>query len=191
MAIYRFKISFEDHDDIIREVDMLAKHTFLDLHQFIQLNLGYDSEVPSSFYLSNDQWKKGKEIAYLPAEEKTSNKVTLMNTARLNQHINDPHQKFYYICNFARPLDFHVQLIKILKEEEGKSYPVVFKSVGIAPKPFNQANFVEPDDNDVEDDETEDFDFLNEMEYTSEDTDDMDLLDGKDLSGTDSSIEGE
>lgn len=179
MAIYRFKVSFEDHDDIIREIDMLAKHTFLDLHQFIQQNLGYDSDVSSSFYFSNDQWRKGKEIAYLPSDDKIIDKVTLMDGAQLNKHINDPHQKFYYTYNFARPVDFHVQLIKILKEEEGKSYPLVSKSIGLPPKAANQADLANSDgsDLDTEDEDQEDFDFLNEMDYSNEDADDMDLLD--------------
>lgn len=179
MAIYRFRVSFEDHDDIIREVDMLPKHTFLDLHHLIQQNLGYDSEASSSFYFSNDQWRKGEEIAYLPSEDKITNKVILMDDARLNKHINDPHQKFYYTYNFSRPVDFHVQLIKILKEEEGKTYPLVSKSIGLPPKPINQADFANIDvsDLDAEEEKPEDFDFLNEMEYTNEDTEDMDLLD--------------
>lgn len=173
MAIYRFRISFEDYDEIMREIDMLPKHTFLDLHLAIQKNLGYDAEVSSSFYISNDQWRKGKEIAYLPSERKINQKVSLMEDSRLNQFIDDPHQKFYYTYNFSRPYDFHVQLIKILKEEDGKVYPSVFKSIGATPKPFNQTTIIEA----IEEEEEKEFDFLNEMEFASDDTEHMDLLD--------------
>ena len=172
MAIYRFRISFEDYDEIIREIDMLPKHTFLDLHLAIQQDLGYEQEVSSSFYISNDQWKKGQELTHLPSERKINEKVVLMKDARLNQFIDDPHQKFYYTYNFGRPYDFHVQLIKILKEEDGKTYPSTFKSLGVAPKPASQIVFVE----DVDEEEAEQhFDLLNEMEYGSDDTDDMGL----------------
>lgn len=174
MAIYRFRVSFEDYDEIVREIDMLPKHTFLDLHLAIQKNLGYQTDVSSSFYISNDQWKKGKEIAYLPSERKINQKVTLMEDSRLNQFIDDPHQKFYYTYNFSRPYDFHVQLIKILKEEDGKAYPSIFKSVGAAPKPFNQTTIIEAV---LEEEEDKEFDFLNEMEFESDDTEDMDILD--------------
>lgn len=179
MAIYRFKISFEDYDEVSREIDMLPKHTFLDLHQAIQKNLGYEVEVASSFYISNDQWKKGKEIAFLPTENKIAQKVILMEDSRLNQFIDDPHQKFYYTYNFARPYDFHVQLVKILKEEEGKTYPSVFRSLGAAPKSFNHITSIDDSIDDDEDTEKE-FDFLNEMEYASDDADDMELLDEED-----------
>lgn len=190
MAIYRFKVSFEDYDEIIREIDVLPKHTFLDLHLAIHKDLGYEPEVSSSFYISNDQWRKGKEIAHLPSERKMNDKVVLMEDARLNQYIDDPHQKFYYIYNFGRPYDFHVQLIKILKEEEGKTYPSIFKSIGVAPKPAGQIVFVE--DEDTEEDEVEqEFDFLNEMEYASDDADDMGLDDGDSSEGSDNFSGGE
>ena len=183
MAIYRFRVSFEDYDEIIREIDVLPKHTFLDLHLAIQTNLGYDAEVPSSFYISNDQWKKGQEITHLPSERKINEKVVLMEDARLNQFIDDPHQKFYYIYNFGRPYDFHVQLIKILKEEDGKTYPSIFKSIGVAPKPASQIVFI--DDAEEDEDIEQEFDFLNEMEYASDDADDMGLDDGETSEGSD------
>lgn len=183
MAIYRFRVAFEDYDEIVREIDMLPKHTFLDLHLAIHKYLGYDPEASSSFYISNDHWRKGQEIAYLPSERKINQNVSLMENSRLNQFIDDPHQKFYYTYNFERPYDFHVQLIKILKEEDGKSYPALFKSVGTSPKPFNQAVIA---DTEVPEEDKE-FDFLNELEeYASEDADDMDLLDdGDELNGSD------
>lgn len=173
MAIYRFKINFEDYDEIIREIDMLPRHTFLDLHLTLQKNLGYDPECSSSFYISNDQWKKGNEIAYLPSEKKIEKNLALMEHSRLNQFIIDPHQKFYYTYNFDRPYDFHVQLIKILKEEEGKTYPAVFKSIGQAPKPINPTTIIE---NETEIDENKEYDFLNVMEYESEDVAEMDVV---------------
>ena len=43
-----------------------------------------------------------------------SAKITLMEDAKLSRFIDDPHQKFYYIYNFEKPFEFHVQLIKIL-----------------------------------------------------------------------------
>ncbi len=188
MAIYRFRISFEDYDEIIREIDILPKHTFLDLHLAVQKNLGFDPEVPSSFYISNDQWRKGKEIAYLPSERKINQKVSLMENSRLNQFIDDPHQKFYYTYNFSRPYDFHVQLIKILKEEDGKIYPSIFKSVGATPKPFSQTTIIEA----VDEEEEKEFDFLNELEFASDEAEDMDIMDDEEnIEGTDEFTESD
>lgn len=182
MAIYRFKVTFEDYDEIIREIDVLSKHTFLDLHVAIQKSVNYDPEKSSSFYVSNDQWKKGQEIAYLPTEGKKNKGVVLMEVAKLNKFIDDPHQKFYYTYNFEKPYDFHVQLIKILKEEEDKEYPVVFKSVGVAPK---ASGTITADAEGSDKDEKSDFDFLNDMGYDTEDDSDLDMMDDESGQSTD------
>lgn len=188
MAIYRFRISFEDYDDVIREIDILPKQTFLDLHQALHAATGYNPELPSSFYVSNDRWKKGTEIAYLPRESKKEQGVALMEDSKLSRFIDDPHQKFYYVYNFDHPLDFHVQLIKILKEEEGKVYPVLFKSAGQVPK-LPGAKVVSTETaSRKEDDE---YDFLGETEYGINEEEDLDMLDEEQPEdGKDESSEG-
>lgn len=181
MAIYRFRVTFEDYEDIYREIDMPSRATFLELHQAIHSATGYVSDVSSSFYVSNDQWKKGTEIAYLPTERKKSNGVQEMEGIRLSKFIDDPHQKFYYIYNFDRPSDFHVELIKILKEEEGKAYPSIFKAVGTVPKHVAAANFplsTTDDENDDEDDLPAD-----ETEYGVDEDEDFDLFDDEEEEG--------
>ena len=65
MAVYRFKVSFEDYDDVVREIDIKSTQTLEDLHRAIHASTVYNPEQSSSFYVSNDQWIKGEEIAYL------------------------------------------------------------------------------------------------------------------------------
>ncbi|EHQ25812.1 IS1096 element passenger TnpR family protein [Mucilaginibacter paludis] len=167
MAVYRFKVSFEDYDDVIREVDIKSTHTFEDLHKAIHFSTGYKPEYPSSFYISNDQWIKGQEITYLPNQRRIDRGVPLMEKSKLSSFIDDPHQKFYYTFNFDRPFDFHVELIKILNETPGVTYPFIAKSVGEAPKQFgNVFTPTEIPAAAVDDD----FDFLNQMELVAEET---------------------
>ncbi len=180
MAIYRFRVTFEDYEDVYREIDMPSKATFLELHQAIHNATGYTPDVSSSFYVSNDQWKKGTEIAFLPTERKQSNGVIEMEGIRLSKFIDDPHQKFYYIYNFDRPYDFHVELIKILKEEDGKEYPFVFKAVGTVPKPVAAANF--PLSTAEDDDEDEDLP-TDDTEYGVDEDEEFDLFDGEEEEG--------
>ena len=169
MAVYRFKVSFEDYDDVIREVDIKSTHTFEDLHRAIHLSTGYKPEHSSSFYISNDQWIKGEEITYMPNQKRIDRGVPLMDKVKLLSYIDDPHQKFYYTFNFDRPFDFHVELMKIILDETpGTSYPAVIKSAGEAPKQFG--NVVAPSAAPAASD---DFDFLNEMTYSEEDAEEF------------------
>ncbi len=148
MAVYRFRISFEDYDEVTREIDIKSNQTFKDLHFFFLNKIGYDPEKSSSFYVSNDQWIKNEELAYLPNQRKIDNGVALLENSKLSKFIDDPHQKFYYIYNFEKPYEFHVQLIKILDNDPTKEFPSLFKATGEAPKIF--VPFVAPDDDYVE-----------------------------------------
>ena len=169
MALYRFRVTFEDYDDVMREIDVKSNQTFEDLHRAIHQSTGYNPEFSSSFYISNDQWTKGEEITYLPNQKRIDRGVSLMNNVKLLSFIDDPHQKFYYTFNFDRPFDFHVELMKIILDETpGTTYPAVIKSVGEAPKQFG--NVFNPT---VLPPVNEDFDFLNEMAFTPEDAEDF------------------
>jgi hypothetical protein len=173
MALYRFRVTFEDYDDVSREVDIKSTHTFIDLHQAIHQSIGFNPDYSSSFYISNDQWTKGEEIAFKPNERKASRGITLMENAKLSNFIDDPHQKFYYTSNFERPFDFHVELVKILDETPGVTYPATVKTTGEPPKQFG--NVYNPA---AAPEANEDFDFLNEMEYNPEETEDFEEVPG-------------
>jgi len=166
MALYRFRVSFEDYDEVIREIDIKSNQTFEDLHRAIHAAIGYNCEYPSSFYISNDQWIKGEELTYMPNQRRIDRGIVLMDKVKLSSRIDDPHQKFYYTFNFDRPFDFHVELLKIILEENHSlTYPAVIRSVGEPPKQFGNVfnpGALPPGE--------EEFDLLNEEEL-EEDTD--------------------
>lgn len=179
MAIYRFRISFEDFDEVVREIDIKSTQTFEDLHKAVHRSTGYSPEKPSSFFVSTDNWIKGDEIAYLPVQRKIDRGVALMENSKLNKFIEDPHQKFYYIYNFDRPFDFHVELIKIILETDPNiEYPFLVKSTGEAPKIIDKNNFGAVAVSSAGAASTE-FDFLNEMDFVPEDTEELEAMGGR------------
>ncbi|MGI4805953.1 MAG: IS1096 element passenger TnpR family protein [Janthinobacterium lividum] len=169
MAVYRFKVVFEDYDDVVREIEIQSKQTFEDFHRIIQQSTGYNVDVSSSFYVSNDFWIKGDEIAFMPSTKKIDRGVALMGKSKLSNFIDDPHQKFYYTYNFDRPYDFHIELTKILLDDVTATvYPRIVRSVGDAPKPFGAIAAMP-----VADESGEDFDFLHEEGLNPEDAEDF------------------
>ena len=187
MAVYRFKVSFEDYDDVVREIDIKSNQTFEDLHQAIHQSTKYNPETSSSFYVSNDHWIKNEEIAYLPNDRKVKNGVALMANSKLSAFIEDPHQKFYYTYNFERPMDFHVELIKILlNEEAGKAYPSVFRSSGEVPR-LAGAGLIPP----AAASGSDDFDFLNDMDFNPEDPDEIENMSDMGIVSEDGSADEE
>lgn len=190
MAIYRFKVSFEDFDEVVREIDIKSTQTFEDLHKAIHRSTGYSPEKSSSFFVSTDNWIKGDEIAYLPSQRKIDNGVAFMENSKLNRFIEDPHQKFYYIYNFDRPFDFHVELIKIILDTDPNiEYPYLVKSTGEAPKIIDKNNLgaVAVSSNPV----STDFDFLNEMDFVPEDTEEIEAMGGRGINTEEKSDDSE
>lgn len=137
MAIYRFRVSFEEFDDVYRDIDLLSSQTFEQFHYAIQESIGFDASKPASFFMSNDYWKKGQEITSREHENHNESNSVAMRDSRLSDYIADPHQKIYYVFDAPSQWTFFIELFKILPESEtGKKYPVCVKSHGDAPKQY-------------------------------------------------------
>ncbi len=136
-VVYRFRITFEDYDEITRDIEIKSTQHFSDFHQTIQSSIGFDQSKPASFYMSNDYWIKGQEIALEKRTDKNGNTALLMEAARLCDFIADPHQKIYYISDYDANWTFRIELIKIIPQADAmRSYPLCVKSVGEAPKQY-------------------------------------------------------
>jgi len=150
--VYKFRVTFEEHEDISRDIEIKPDQTFEDLHFAIQSSIGFDGSKPASFYMSNDYWVKGREISTENRTNKHGEKAAPMRKSRLCDFIVDPHQKIYY--EFDGNWTFFIELIKLIPATENVlPYPRCVKFTGDAPKQYNK---IEP----IKD--NGDFDFLNE-----------------------------
>lgn len=132
MVAYRFRITFEDHDEVFREIEIRSNQTFADLHSAIQASIKFDNVKRASYFMSNDLWKKGDEITNRPLSE-NDNAVALAD-ARLSDYILDPHQKIYH--TYDGSWLFYIELIKIIAENPATSYPTCVRIQGDAPKQY-------------------------------------------------------
>lgn len=136
-VVYRFRVTFEDYDEISRDIEIKSTQFFSDFHHCIQSSIGFDNTKPASFYMSNDHWLKGQEISIENRIDKDGNKAHLMHESRLCDYIADPHQKIYYISDWDANWTFRIELIKIIPQgDPARLYPVCIKSTGDAPKQY-------------------------------------------------------
>jgi len=136
-TVYRFRVTFEEYDEVIRDVEIKSTQNFDDLHNIIQSSIGFDASKHASFYMSNDNWLKEQEISSEEKKDKDGKKVPLMKDSRLCDFIADPHQKIYYISDFDSKWTFFVELFKILPAADVNIiYPLCVKSIGEAPKQY-------------------------------------------------------
>lgn len=133
MAVYRFKVYLEDDEDVQRFMELTSSSKFEDLHYFILQSIEFDNKHEASFFISDDNWRRGQEIKL----KKHGDEDMLMSAAKLSTFINDPHQKIIYVYDYEKEWGFHVELVGItLKEDPKVTYPRLTKSAGKAPKQY-------------------------------------------------------
>ncbi len=148
MIIYKFKTSFEDYDDFLREIELRADQTFEDFHQAILGNLGLDPGMLASFFICDHRFRKQKEIQLTgtdpaiavneeddeeqgPAEKE--NDVLLMHECVLKDFIDDPHQRLLFVYDNLNGWTFYIELVKIMPADKNTIYPRFSKSRGPVP----------------------------------------------------------
>jgi hypothetical protein len=139
-VVYRFKVMFEDHEDVVRDIEITNLQTFEDFHNIIQSSIRFDASKPASFFICTDHWIKEQEIVLEARKDKAGNDLPLMKDSLIKDHINDPHQKMMYIFDYEANWSFFVELSKIIPAaDEKRLYPVCVKSAGDAPKQYKPA----------------------------------------------------
>jgi hypothetical protein len=145
MAILRFRVYWEEDESIYRDIAIRHTQHFLELHQAILKSYEFDSKHKATFYRSNDNWMRGREITLEKyAEHDYKAEPLLMQDVVMGSEISDPNQKFVYVYDFNKLWTFMVELIQIDKEENKKlEYPAVVRVEGIAPSQYGTKGMID------------------------------------------------
>lgn len=138
MAILKFRVYFEEDDSVYRDIVIRHKQNFFDLHETILKSFEFDSKHGATFYRSNDNWQRGREIS-LEVYPNRPYKAPplLMKETSIGSEIKDPNQKFIYLYDFVKGWTFLVELINVTKEENPKvTYPAIIRKEGIPPSQY-------------------------------------------------------
>ncbi len=137
MAILKFRIYLEEDDAVYR--DIVIKHTqsFQDLHFAILKSYEFDSKHKATFFRSNDNWLRGREISFEKYEKAYVVDPLIMAEVAIGSEIRDTNQKFVYEYDFEKHWVFLVELINVSKEESSKiTYPSTSRTEGIGPQQY-------------------------------------------------------
>jgi len=137
MAILKFRIYFEEDDAVYRDVAIKHSQNFKDLHLAILKAYEFDSRHQATFYRSNDNWQRGREITLELYDKPYKAAPLLMAETIIRTEIFDTNQKFIYTYDFNKNWTFLVELINVSKEESSKvTYPAVTRTEGIGPQQY-------------------------------------------------------
>tara|TARA_B100001175_G_scaffold55363_1_gene44400 strand:- start:793 stop:1293 length:501 start_codon:yes stop_codon:yes gene_type:complete len=149
--IYRFR-AILDHDqkeDIFRDIEIRKTDTFEDLHNVLTQSFGFDGSEMASFYISNDQWEQGQEIALFDMGQNTD--VKMMNETIVEELINEDNNKLIYIYDFLNMWTFLIELGEIVEEAQGTDYPNLMFVCGQVPSEAPEKQFEAEDANSIQD----------------------------------------
>jgi hypothetical protein len=137
MAILRFRVYFEEDDSIYRDIAIRHTQMFFDLHLSILKSFEFDNKHGATFYRSNDNWQRGREISLEVYDKPYKAAPLLMKETTIGSEIRDPNQKFVYLYDFQKGWSFLVALINVTKEENSKlTYPALVRTEGIPPSQY-------------------------------------------------------
>jgi hypothetical protein len=133
MAVYKFRVTFEDDDQIHRDVEISSTQNFTDFRQAILSAYNIGKDWDSVFYVSDDKWHKVTDVVNFPKETKADDVAG--GKQKLVKFIDDPHQRFVYSVRALTEVVFLVELMKILPDSK-TTYPRTAATAGEFPKLF-------------------------------------------------------
>jgi hypothetical protein len=131
MLVFRFRVTFEDVEDVERIIDISAKNTFMDLHKAIQKSINFDNQKDVTFVKVNNAWRGDEKISNI-----TKPGIKSAENSEIGKFINDPHQRFLYQYDADSKWILRIELIKLIKDDGKSEYPSLMRESGIAPKQY-------------------------------------------------------
>ncbi len=128
MKTYTFRVVVDTEEDIFRDIEIATNASFEVLHQTIVKAFDFKGDQMTSFYMSDENWEKGEEIALMDMGFGRS-----MADTQLETMVADDHQKILYVYDFLKMWIFYVELIKVNEEPSTKELPAILMKIGDSP----------------------------------------------------------
>lgn len=143
MAVLKFRIYWEEDESIYRDVVIKHSQNFKDLHIAILKCFEFDNKHKATFFRSNDNWLRGREISLEKYDKAYKAEPMLMDVTLVGSEIRDPNQKFIYVYDFNKNWTYKVELINVNKEENPRlTYPTCVRTEGIAPSQYGTRGLI-------------------------------------------------
>jgi hypothetical protein len=155
--IYRFRVILDTHEDVFRDIEIAANSTMEDFHNAITQAFGFGGQEMASFYVSNELWEQGEEIALFDMSEGDT-PVRVMSETLLEDTVWEKQTRLLYIYDFLSMWTFMVELAEITEPEDGFSYPNLMFAHGEIPEEAPEKEFIIEDEEGTNTDEDVDLD---------------------------------
>jgi len=137
MALFRFRVYWEEDDLVYRDIEIRPTQTFLEFHKCIITAYEFDGKHAASFFDSNEKWTRGREInSEVLVNKRDAPALSMMRTP-VSALVTTPDHKFVYEYDPVKKWSFLVELIGVSKDEDSrKTYPFILRKEGVAPAQY-------------------------------------------------------
>lgn len=111
--IYKFRIISSENDEFIREVAIDSWTTFLDLHNFLVEELGYEDGQMTSFFITDQNWHKETEITLIDMTDGHVPGIKVMESTKLGELITEKKQRLLYVFDQFAERALFLELFEI------------------------------------------------------------------------------
>lgn len=134
MGAYKFRVLLdtEESEEIFRDILISENENFETFYNVILASFDFSGAELGSFYVSNENWDKGHEIAVMDMELTESLEAPLiMAETAIKDLVHSENQRFILVYDFMRMWCFLVELVE--HSENELTEPEIAISVGDAP----------------------------------------------------------
>jgi len=134
MPVLKFRVAWEEDDNIFRDIELTTGQTFFQFREAILQPFEMKTKGDASFFESNEKWVRRREISAQVLINKKDAPALAMIKTPVSALVDNPDKKFIYIVNDKREWTFLISLIGIEREEKHKqTYPACVRSEGLPP----------------------------------------------------------
>lgn len=169
---YTFRVLLDTEQEVFRDIEMRPEQTFEAFHNAIQAAFDFSGKEMASFYLSDEEWERGKEIPLMDMDFGDGEAQDSMGDVRVGELIRKVGQRMIYVYDFLRMWGFFVEMVSIADAEESVEYPRVALAFGEPPEEGSKDMDFQMETDSAHGDEEDDYDDFEE----GLDDDDLDQL---------------
>lgn len=137
MSLLKFKVYWDEDSDIYRDIEVISSQSFYELHTCIKKNFQLPDTLEASFFLCDERYLKGKEISSIVEKNLRDAPALSMKKTPIGALLNDPYQKFIYVCDNEKNWHFNMDMITFKENLQDISlFPRCVKSEGLSPSQF-------------------------------------------------------
>ncbi len=115
--IYRFRVILDAKEDVFRDIEINSENTLEEFHNSIIQAFGFEGNEMASFYVSNEQWEQGEEIALFDLSEGMDS-IRIMNETSLDDVTHKKQPRLIYVYDFLSMWTFLVELADVADADD-------------------------------------------------------------------------